>query len=720
MATLGGGKYFPTTNFSELKVAFESILSEVQPVNSAFASVSLPVSVNTQGTYLNQVFIGMFRPDEDAMPRWAGNLKQYKIGVDANDNLELQDADSKNALDVNLQGTGFFSRCARSFWTPTLSEDYWLNITDPNCIGHNAASDTPDGNVVEKGGQGYTLRKMDPLLRKVLTCADDACSKLDDFDIGNAAITKAELGDPTMSDDDRTNLIDWARGLNNNGDEFGAATVMRPSVHGDVVHSRPVAINYGSDDAPQVVVFYGSNDGTLRAINGNRPDKATPSIGSAAPGTELWSFIAPETYPKLKRLRDNLPKVSFPGSTGGEPKPYGIDGPIMAYRDGTQTLVFASMRRGGNTVYAFDVTAPATPALKWRFSDGDTGQTWSPPRVLKASGYPSPMLIMGGGYDSCEDADLPDCSLTKGNRVYVLNALTGEKLNSFDTARGVVAEVFVVQDATTGLAKYAYAADLGGNVYRISGADANTPFADTKPEEWTMTPIASLGCDDPKVACTANRKFMFVPDVLDDNGTYVLLLGSGDREKPLTIWKESNLVKNHFFMLRDNPTDKAWLTSENTTCGSDVICMQSLLAIGSTNPTPDELAEKPKGWYLGLRGTEQVVTSAITVSDVVTFSTHIPADPASATLCKANLGETSVYNIYFTNAGSANGTAIRYEDVAGDGLPPSPVAGVVKTDDVISLPFIIGAGAVPFVPKDPPLPDPLKLPKSRVYWYIEQ
>ena len=66
---------------------------------------------------------------------------------------------------------------------------------------------------------------------------------------------------------------------------------MRASVHGDVVHSRPVAVNYGGDDYlgtnasvadAQVVVYYSGNDGMLRAINGNR----SANIGSvyAGPG----------------------------------------------------------------------------------------------------------------------------------------------------------------------------------------------------------------------------------------------------------------------------------------------------------------------------------------------------------------------------------------------------------------------------------------------------
>ena len=58
----------------------------------------------------------------------------------------------------------------------------------------------------------------------------------------------------------------------------------------------------------------------------------------------------------------------------------------------------------------------------------------------------------------------------------------------------MVADVVRHHGRRDGLAKWAYAADLGGNVYRISGVDANTPFADTAPANWTMTKIASLGC----------------------------------------------------------------------------------------------------------------------------------------------------------------------------------------------------------------------------------
>src|SRR6266568_8075245 len=84
MASNGGGKSFLVKlgDMDALVQAILKILNEVQAVNSVFASASLPVSTNAQGTFQNQIFMGMFRPDPQGNPRWMGNLKQYQFGVD--------------------------------------------------------------------------------------------------------------------------------------------------------------------------------------------------------------------------------------------------------------------------------------------------------------------------------------------------------------------------------------------------------------------------------------------------------------------------------------------------------------------------------------------------------------------------------------------------------------------------------------------------------------
>jgi len=118
-AKYGGGSYFQTEDTAALVAAFEKILNEVQAVNSVFASSSLPVSVNAQGTYLNQVFLGMFRPDAKAGPRWVGNLKQYQFILSGTD-LILGDNDTPPKAALNSIG-GFISPNAISFWTSKTS-----------------------------------------------------------------------------------------------------------------------------------------------------------------------------------------------------------------------------------------------------------------------------------------------------------------------------------------------------------------------------------------------------------------------------------------------------------------------------------------------------------------------------------------------------------------------------------------------------------------------
>ncbi len=92
MGLANGGTYQSVTTASvDIEKALRDVLAQIQATNSVFASVSLPLSASTQGTYLNQVYVGLFRPDGTALPRWIGNLKQYKLGYSGS-NLRLQDA----------------------------------------------------------------------------------------------------------------------------------------------------------------------------------------------------------------------------------------------------------------------------------------------------------------------------------------------------------------------------------------------------------------------------------------------------------------------------------------------------------------------------------------------------------------------------------------------------------------------------------------------------
>ncbi|HTM62417.1 MAG TPA: PilC/PilY family type IV pilus protein, partial [Burkholderiales bacterium] len=241
---------------------------------------------------------------------------------------------------------------------------------------------------------------------------------------------------------ERANLINWVRGMDNKADENknGSATDVRTSIHGDVLHSRPAVINYnrtaGNND---VFVFYGANDGMFHAVQGGQGTNG---------GNEQWSFIALEHFGKLKRLRDQTPVI-----TSNYPKGYFFDGPIGVYTldansdltltsgaSGDKVYLYTAMRRGGRMIYAFDVTDPTTPKLLWKkgctqpTGTGTTGgcdtgwdmigQTWSQPQVVYLRAFPTtPVLIFGAGYDNAAE-DFQPCYVTSYNSTTV-TGLTG-------------------------------------------------------------------------------------------------------------------------------------------------------------------------------------------------------------------------------------------------------------------------------------------------------
>lgn len=708
-------KYFEVTTYDELSMALNKALTDIFEVDSVFASAGLPASANSQGSFLNQVFMGMFRPSTS--PRWGGNLKQYKfeasVAAGGGYSLDLVDANGNPAIN----SAGAISECARSFWTPAWSpampdnvDNYWNfkgSLAKGSCSADTVWSNTPDGNVVEKGAAGYVLRKMTN--RFVYTCDNSNCTELTPF--GSA-----------------TDLDKWTRGfdvLDENGN--GVKSEMRPSALGDVVHSTPVAVDYGGDTG--VVVYYGANDGMLHAVNGNQ-------TGVDA-GKEKWSFVAPEQYSRLQRIYDNNVQIPFPSNGGPNSKPYFFDGPITGYQDGQDVWIYASQRRGGRMMYAFDVSTPSNPpTLMWRKGcttalGNDSGcqtgfdgmaQTWSAPKTLKAEGYESgekPLLIMGGGYDTCEDAEPNTCTAPKGNKVYVMDAESGVLKKTFTTIRSVAADVTVVPNQVTGMADFAYVADTGGNVYRITiGAEA--------PADWTMTKIAALGCDVPScgVGGVLNRKFLFAPEVVVTPSFIAVLIGSGDREQPL-ITDKATEVGNAFFMLKDKPWEANWLSDESDNCVEETLCLKSLWGMSNVNPNPTQAQlDATKGWYITLSQTEQVVTSPLVLFGVVTYSTHMPevSDPNS---CGSNLGVARVYNQYYLT-GAAEGGSSPFAEFKGGGLPPSPVSGMVTVENPttggpMTVPFIVGANP------ESPLEVTLKTGlsgvagnKERVYWYIQQ
>ncbi len=1021
MATQGGGKAF-TVQASQSQ-GFEDILTqiftEVQAVNSVFSSATLPVSANTQGTFLNQVYIAMFRPDSQAGPRWFGNVKQYQLGFDSAGNIALADATqdpSKAVVSATNPNTGAISDGATSFWTtntptgqsdwPTEADEgygYWVN--DPN--GNALTFDAPDGDLVEKGGAAQ-MSRVDYLTgqstRQVYSCApgkcdtdgliafnktnfsangdawfgltasagggtsvtagsisnlvvDYACTNLEtkknkpariscnftvtsgtlpdltlssgngknavvgdkvalvdrnflvgdvgtlgqtdcnepnspthefceltnadatsfnlqlnsmadgasgsaeiklyvasrtaqveqsghgysageeielqncskdgaetiDYNLGQIAtgtgifltevdavinsnsytVTldnlalgshKVDCGNSTASLT-ADNLIDWIRGEDNAGNEAsigpcplnsdGTRTYndgtacsisVRPSVHGDVLHSRPAVINYGDidNDNPagesDVVIFYGSNDGMFRAINGNQ----TRPIGGVRPGGELWSFVAPEFFTKFKRLYNDDPRINYTGvvDPNAIPRDYFFDGTTTTLLDdrpydaintptGGKKYLFMSARRGGNLIYAMDVTTPSSPKFLWSVSDTDLpelGQTWSQPKVTQVKGYDYPVLIFGAGYDIAEDSDPAPAAtdIDEGRGIVVLDARNGDLVwAAFPSCTGVTvpsgaacvantnltrpiaADIALFDNDFDGLTDRLYAADMGGNIWRVD----LQPGGNTAPSNWALTKFASIAGSGNNA-----RKFLYPPDVVPTKNYDIVVAVTGDREKPLyTDSSTAGLgynVENRFYLMVDKnggdsvPSGNAAITEADLLDRTEHQCVDgSNQPIGcsydetddryedsSGNPvtlvTLTEITANFSGFYITLEGDtidgdsegEKGVNAPLAVAGKVYFSTNQPDTPTPGA-CSAKLGVARAYSVDIFNATAST------KIFAGGGLPPSPIAGLVTIDGE-TVPFIIGGeGPTPFDPSTPAID--ASGSRQRTYWYYK-
>jgi len=730
MARVGGGKYYSATNQGQIQTNLLNIFSEIQSVNSMFASASLPISATNRAVRDNQVFVGVFRPDPDLKPRWFGNLKQYQLILDANSGVGL--ADSVGTLAIN-PSTGFITNCATSYWT-TDSSTYWSTVpVNPLPAGLCTTttlskwSDAPDGPFVEKGSVAEVIRKGNNPPSTNSSPNWNVNRTMKTYQSGGlTALT-------TTSSGLAQSVVDFTLGKDVNDENAnGNVTETRPSLHGDVIHSRPLAIDYGGSTG--VSVFYGANDGTLRAV-----DSAT--------GKERWALVANEFFSAratsggvspLQRLRDNTPLVSY-GTTplvGSQLRDYLFDGSIGVYQnaDSSKVWIYPTMRRGGRMIYGLDVSSPGSPSFKWKIGcpnlTDDTGcsagasglgQTWSMPNTAFLKGYSNtiPIIAVGGGYDACEDANTssPSCATPKGNHVYLIDADTGTVLRTFDTERSVIADITFADVDFDGYPDYAYAVDTGGSVYRIDFVDS------------TRTPLASASWVIHTVAYTSGsgRKFQYAPAVLPNSGKVYLAFGSGDREHPLSSqYPFTTPVVNRFYVYLDDlsasPADKAHAVNLDSTSSFGDFTANPSCSGATVLPNSSQ-----KGWYLTLNQHgvgEQTVTSAAIAGGMFTFSTN-RSIAATAGTCTTALGEARGYFLnLFNGSGSIGVTGSCGGDQSatfvGGGLPPSPVLATVLVNGQTKT-VLIGAvqkngGASSVIGAQSVIP-PLNFKRKMMYWF---
>ena len=544
----------------------------------------------------NDVYLSLFQPA--ATEQWPGNLKKYRFDT-INGRTLLVDANGSALLtEQNL-----IKSSAVSLWSAPLM----------------------DGANVALGGAASRLT--DPDNRNLLTNAGSGGTILAPLDTGNTNITAMMLGAP---ESERNNVIEWARGVDvRDANEDGDNTEPRLSM-GDPLHVQPVIATYSNGNT---VIFVSTNDGYLHAVD-------------AITGDELWSFVPERLLSRLYALSINETALN---------KRYGLDGqPVLVFNDEAQpdTLIFG-MRRGGEALFALDISQQNSPSLKWIIDSTqqdflDLGQTWSTPVIARMTfgGQSRQVAIFGGGYDPGQDNRAPRQD-TKGNALFIVDVATGERLWSAGSTSArsshalslprmnysIPAGIRVLDVNENGEADRFYVGDMGGQIWRFDIVDGAGQGG----------VLASLGIADltsPTVADT--RRFYNTPDVAnvikDQNIFFSISLGSGYRAHPL-----DTSIDDEFYSIRDYQSGVVILTETYDSPDLPVITRDDLIDI--TDDAEFALEPDDAGWRLGMVQSdgEKVLGESLTINEVVFFNSFSPGGDGQS--CIPGAGQNRSYRI---------------------------------------------------------------------------
>ncbi|HFN5130717.1 TPA: pilus assembly protein [Pseudomonas aeruginosa] len=241
----------------------------------------------------------------------------------------------------------------------------------------------------------------------------------------------------------------------------------RNSILGDIINSSPATVgkaqyltylaqpiepsgNYSTFAEAQKTraprVYVGANDGMLHGFDTD--------------GNETFAFIPSAVFEKLHKLTAR-------GYQGGAHQFYVDGSPVVAdafFGGAWHTVLIGSLRAGGKGLFALDVTDPANIKLLWEIGvdqEPDLGYSFPKPTVARLHNGKW-AVVTGNGYSSLNDKaalliiDLETGAITRKlevtGRTGVPNGLSSPRL---------------ADNNSDGVADYAYAGDLQGNLWRF-------------------------------------------------------------------------------------------------------------------------------------------------------------------------------------------------------------------------------------------------------------
>ncbi|MDH5484992.1 MAG: PilC/PilY family type IV pilus protein, partial [Gammaproteobacteria bacterium] len=646
----GPDGYKPVADANDLLQVLIDLIEEIKDIDTTFASPAVSVNAYNRTTHRADLYFTLFKPSN--RPHWDGNFKRFKLRFDGAGVPEIVDVNNNPAIDPS---TGFFAASAQSYWT--------------------SAADAPDGSQTEVGGAagklftGATLatsRKVyTNLVSNVLTATGN---RIEDT---NVNLTDAIMG---VTGVDKTNLINWARGVDVTDDDGDGDSTDARRIMGDPLHAQPALVEYadGETTDPYIVAYAATNDGYLHAFD------TRSSVTTA--GKEKFAFIPKELLSDLNTIFVN---------TNGN-KHYGLDGTVTSWINdvdkdgiieaGDRVIIYFGMRRGGRNYYAMDVTNPDAPEVLWTIYGGldaagnpglgdftELGQTWSTPqlRKIRLDGSDVQVLIFAAGYDVDQDNATTRSADNMGRGIYIINATTGAllwrmgpdagaNLTDANMIYSIPSDIAAADASGDGYVDHLYVGDMGGQLWRLD-IDNNAGESTANINNIiTGGRIADLA----DATAVSNRRFYYPPDVailkdIYDASYLSVLITSGNRSHPL-----NTTVQDRVFMIRDLPVFGKPATYTTITVNDSTQELfdttDNLIGQGSVTQRTDSLTalQGSNGWYINfdLAKGEKGLTKPLIFSGDAFFASYEPADPSVPSLdCGPNEGTGYLYHISVEN-----------------------------------------------------------------------
>ncbi|MBP3194120.1 MAG: hypothetical protein J6M05_00415 [Cardiobacteriaceae bacterium] len=339
-------------------------------------------------------------------------------------------------------------------------------------------------------------------------------------------------------------------------------------------------------------------------------------ILEALHGDEIYGFLPQPALAKLSDIARNDNKFH-----------YANDGFSIYFDycsgDSAKSMLVGSTGRGGNSVYAIDMTTPENPRFKWEFpysvgTDHQADVGYTVPSPVKAlfdiDDKPVQKVIVSSGYSNTSG---------KGS-IFFIDADNGKTTQIPLSADGVTApagvgEPFAYDENSDGVTDVVYVGDFAGNLWKIDLIDRSSDEKKPKTSGWKAEllykadadaqPITGAPSADTvrgqTVVVFGTGHYFTADGVRKDVQNYAYGIYDSLDESGKTITVTSSDIIEH--QLDEPPSDlnasgRLLHSLKNAVCVNGT-CGASLDSIGEVNSKTGQLVTlnaKYKGWRLEL------------------------------------------------------------------------------------------------------------------------